>query len=741
MWLFRSLPQAYTLDGLRGVPSAPTSLATVTKDKQYVLNFAPVYVGGATTALVDDLLADVQATPIVNVTRVCNAYLYTVDQYLWPSSTYTLASVPDPLPGCVYDAAQNATQPLPPPDTVFTQAVRDSMPVPYAGRAGRIVGAVVGSIAGVAALAAAAAFAWRASLHRAARTAEAAGRVKGLEEGLAEVSSRLESGGSKHNPGGRANGSTLPGGSSRTDGTAMDGAALASLLTATLSRYASVSGVPGSLAGAGAADPELAAALGSTDWQLDPARVSILADEAGTPVVLGEGGFGAVYLAELDGATRVAVKLVGSQAPREAARFAREVALLKSLRHPNIVQFQGAYLAGDRIALVLEYAARGDLHRALGRDFGREYGWPKRGRAVALDVSRAIVYMHSRTPPVVHLDLKPANVLLDRAHSAKVSDVGLSKVLSRADTQVSMEGTFDWAAPELLAGERVSEKADIYSYGVILWELCTGEPPRNRQMRPVRVPDECPADVAALIDACRARDPAQRPTAKDVYERLRATPGPAAAAAAARVSASTPVGTPSSPSALAPASSSVLAGGSARTGSARPPLPSSFSAAAGARGRPIAAAAAARRRRAAVRSVRRRPPGRRLRPGGRHVRPGPHRVGVHRRVGVGGWGGHDAPGVCVWWWWRPRVGAARRGLQWRHRARAHPAVHAHAGRHQAAPVRVFGGLREREREREYGGVACVFSTPPERRKNRCVRPQTVRAPPRFWLRLPPLSLL
>ena len=584
MWLFRSLPQAYTLDGLRGVPSAPTSLATVTKDKKYVLNFAPVYLGGATTALVDDLLSDVQATPIVNVTRVCNSYLYTVDQYLWPSSTYTITSVPDPIAGGRYDAAQNATQPLPSPDTVFTQAVRDAMPVPYAGRAGQITGAVVGSIASVALLAAAAAFAWRASLHRAARTAEAAGREKGLEQGLAEASSRLDSG-SKHGPGGRAYGSTLPGGgSSRTDGTAMDGAALASLLTATLSTYASVSGVPGSLAGAGAADPELAAALGSTDWQLDPARVSILADDAGTPVVLGEGGFGAVYLADLDGATRVAVKLVGSQAPREAARFAREVALLKSLRHPNIVQFQGAYMAGDRIALVLEYAARGDLHRALGRDFGREYGWPKRGRAVALDVARAIVYMHSRTPPVVHLDLKPANVLLDRAHSAKVSDVGLSKVLSRADTQVSMEGTFDWAAPELLAGERVSEKADIYSYGVILWELCAGEPPRNRQMRPVRVPDECPADVAALIDACRARDPAQRPSAKDVYERLRATPGPAAAAAAARVSASS-VCTPSSPSALAPGSSSVRAGGSFRTGSARPPIPSSFGAAAAAAGR------------------------------------------------------------------------------------------------------------------------------------------------------------
>jgi len=178
--------------------------------------------------------------------------------------------------------------------------------------------------------------------------------------------------------------------------------------------------------------------------------------------------------------------------------------------------------------MVCEMMPRGDLYRLLGRDFDRQYSWWRRGRGVALDVARGVLYMHSRSPPVIHLDLKSANVLLARDFTAKIADVGLAKVLSRADTKVSLEGTFDYAAPELLSGERVSEKADIYSMGVVLWELVTGESPRNRQLRPVVTgegpPAECPPAVAAAIEACRAKDPADRPTARELFELLAATP-------------------------------------------------------------------------------------------------------------------------------------------------------------------------------------------------------------------------
>ena len=141
----------------------------------------------------------------------------------------------------------------------------------------------------------------------------------------------------------------------------------------------------------------------------------VLTDPAtGLPRKLGEGGFGSVFLAEMDGATPVAVKIVSNQQPREVRRFVQEVSILKSLRHTNVVQFLGAFFSADRIALLTEFLPRGDLHRLLGRDTGGQLGWYRRGRAIALDVVRGIVYMHSRKPPVAHLDLKPANCLLAR---------------------------------------------------------------------------------------------------------------------------------------------------------------------------------------------------------------------------------------------------------------------------------------------------------------------------------------
>jgi hypothetical protein len=274
---------------------------------------------------------------------------------------------------------------------------------------------------------------------------------------------------------------------------------------------------------------------GAECWAMRPDDVEICLDPAGNRWQLGVGGFGAVYKGRYQGSTDVAVKLVTGHSPKEVARFANEVTILQALRHTNVVQFLGASLeedaaTGGRVMLVTEYLPRGDLWRALSKDAAHVFSWYRRGRAVALDVVRGLAFMHSKK--VMHLDLKSANILLGRDGTAKVADVGLAKILTRDATHVSMEGTFDWAAPEVLAGQGVSESADIYSLGVVLWEIVTGERPHMRQMRAVRVPAECPREVADVIEACRQVDPSARPTARAVYAALAAAPAAAPAGGA-----------------------------------------------------------------------------------------------------------------------------------------------------------------------------------------------------------------
>ncbi|KAK9847293.1 hypothetical protein WJX84_006036 [Apatococcus fuscideae] len=121
---------------------------------------------------------------------------------------------------------------------------------------------------------------------------------------------------------------------------------------------------------------------------------------------------------------------------------------------------------------------------------------------------------------MIHLDLKSSNVLLSRDGVAKIADVGLARILTRGDTNVSAEGTFEWAAPEILLGQKCSEKADIYSMGVIMWELITGERPHFRSLRPLRVPEEVPADMAGVVSSCRASAPNARPSARELFDLL-----------------------------------------------------------------------------------------------------------------------------------------------------------------------------------------------------------------------------
>ncbi|KFM23989.1 Putative serine/threonine-protein kinase/receptor R831 [Auxenochlorella protothecoides] len=263
-------------------------------------------------------------------------------------------------------------------------------------------------------------------------------------------------------------------------------------------------------------------------WHLAPEEVTICRRGDGTFLQIGAGAFGTVFKGVYRDRHVVAVKVLHRAADERRSReFVHEVTLLKSLSHRHVVQFLGACTSGPMAMLVTEFMELGDLWRAMpltDAQGQRIFSWRCRGAGVALDVAQGLDYLHAQK--VVHLDLKSANILLSRLGTAKIADVGFARVLQKSYLSVlSGLGTLAWSAPEVLAGRRCTEKADIYSYGVLLWEIVTGEGPVRGRMRSPRTPEECPVEVAALIATCCAEDPCARPTAPQLVQLLSAMQG------------------------------------------------------------------------------------------------------------------------------------------------------------------------------------------------------------------------
>lgn len=208
--------------------------------------------------------------------------------------------------------------------------------------------------------------------------------------------------------------------------------------------------------------------------------------------------------------------MVAPSDPERMRTVHKEVAILRGVRSPHVVQFLGACQLSDRFLLVTELMEGGSLWTALQRN---RVTWARRGPVAAIDVALGLHYLHSRN--TLHLDLKSANVLLDRHGRAKIADVGVAQI--RADTYVQNvdAGTYAWAAPEVLMGERVGPAADVFSFGVLLWELVTGEEPIRGCLRPVRVPEDCSQEIANLIRGCMGAVAAERPQLETIINVLR----------------------------------------------------------------------------------------------------------------------------------------------------------------------------------------------------------------------------
>jgi serine/threonine-protein kinase PpkA len=190
---------------------------------------------------------------------------------------------------------------------------------------------------------------------------------------------------------------------------------------------------------------------------------------------IGRGGMASVYLAVQRKFGRlVAIKVMQTgigQSAEFAQRFVREARIVAQLNHPGIVQVYDAGVANDRYYLVMEYLRGGDLNRRLERGLHMQALL-----GVVKDLARALDYAHAKG--YVHLDIKPENILFREDGSAVLSDFGIARILARQDSErVKVLGTPQYMSPEQAMGRAVDARSDLYSLGIVFYQMLTGDVP------------------------------------------------------------------------------------------------------------------------------------------------------------------------------------------------------------------------------------------------------------------------
>jgi len=265
--------------------------------------------------------------------------------------------------------------------------------------------------------------------------------------------------------------------------------------------------------------------------------------------VLGHGAFGAVAVGHWRGVA-CAVKqfpmldaLLSQKGPPRVTGLTEmldevlgEAAICTLLRHPRIVEFYGVCINSNKVMLVTELCEGGDLDRLIRKE-GTNLGWPC-VIALARDIAEGMHYLHTREPPLVHRDLKPHNVLLTKDGRAKVGDYGNARVVSAAEAKglTARVGTPCYMAPEIIEGEDYTEAVDVYSFGIMLLEMASGDPVYRKLglraaeiamkvlregMRP-EVSRDIPTVITDLIRHCWSQAPQDRPTFAEISTRLTA---------------------------------------------------------------------------------------------------------------------------------------------------------------------------------------------------------------------------
>ncbi|MFS7974190.1 putative transferase, protein kinase RLK-Pelle-LRR-I-2 family [Helianthus anomalus] len=270
--------------------------------------------------------------------------------------------------------------------------------------------------------------------------------------------------------------------------------------------------------------------------------------------ILGQGSFGPVYKAKMPAGEVIAVKALAAESKQGEKEFQTEVSLLGRLHHRNLVNLVGYCVDKGQRMLIYEYMSNGSLASFLYSEEKVALNWQERLQ-IALDISHGIEYLHDgarpffflssllflhAVPPVIHRDLKSANILLDHLMRAKVADFGLSKEEVYDGRNSGLKGTYGYIDPMYVSTNKFTMKSDIYSFGVILFELITAIHPQQNLMEYVNlaamssdgtdeildkelVGDCDPEDVRSLAQIahrCLHKTPRKRPSIGEVSQAI-----------------------------------------------------------------------------------------------------------------------------------------------------------------------------------------------------------------------------
>jgi len=250
--------------------------------------------------------------------------------------------------------------------------------------------------------------------------------------------------------------------------------------------------------------------------------------------LLGAGGMGHVYRATKGpGGRAVAVKVLAAELardPKAVERFEREAEAVQRLDHPNVIRILEIGSARGQHFLAMELVSGPSFRRMI-----RDRGEPRRVIGILAQVADGLAHAHERG--IVHRDIKPDNVLINRSNQARVADFGLARLsnVTSLTTDGQMLGTAKYMSPEQAQGQKAGAGSDVYSLGVMLYEAITGELPFASETqhgfifkhvaeappRPELHPG-FPPPLGRLALDCLEKDPEARPTMREVAARLRA---------------------------------------------------------------------------------------------------------------------------------------------------------------------------------------------------------------------------